>query len=107
MKIRFAISLSLLLCAQGVFAGAYLAQDATITKIGNADQNQDKFFVTVSGGQVTCPTITFTVDAAPSQKAFDRSFAMAMAAQATGKRVTIFNYNSTSCSGASYIEVYN
>lgn len=75
--------------------------------MGNIDQNQDKFFVVVSGGQTNCSAITFTREAAPSQKAFDRAFTLAVTAQVAAKRVSIYNYSGSSCSGASYIEMYD
>lgn len=107
MKSKFGISLLLLTASMNVLAGTYLAQDSKITKVGNIDQNQDKFFVNVAAGQVTCPVITFTVAASPSQKAFDRAFMLAVSAQLTGKRVTIFTPDVGCTSAANYIEIYD
>jgi hypothetical protein len=91
----------------------YLAVGVTVTKVSNTNSNDQSFVVTFTGGTGPCTSgtgstfVIFPLSAAPDADTHKRAYAAALLALTTGMRVTLYNYTSDSCTGASYIEVYS
>lgn len=97
-----------LLCASSSFAGTYVAEQVTITKIANSDANQDTFMLWLSDGSGTCANayVKFPVADAGNADIHKRAYSTALAAFTTGLKVSVYNYHDTTCMRASYIEVH-
>jgi hypothetical protein len=94
-----------LFCANA--QAAYFVSNATITRAANTAGNYPVFAVQVAGGTGgTTLWMTFPVSAAPDVDAHRRAYAAAMTALVTGMRVSIDNYASDNCDGASFIDLF-
>jgi hypothetical protein len=108
-----AITTILLTCCSSIVVaqGQYIAIDGQITKVGNTSGNGESFFVVVQEGTGPCVTtnvqtnIYFPASAAGTEKVFDRAYSTALAALASGKKVSIYNYIDGSCNSAAAIEI--
>src|SRR5205823_2376684 len=110
---KFVTALFFLGLCPSAFAGSILAQ-GVIYNVGNSTGNPaDNFAIFVkSTTAVPCPEgygIVFFASSAPYQKAYDRSFAMALTALTAGQKVIIYsslpNATSSDCSSAAYITI--
>ena len=100
----------ILLLLSGFCSSGELVKNAEITRIGSSsDGTTDNFFITVSSndnGPCANGHITFPRDQAPSDGFFNRLYSTALMAYAAGsKNIRVVNVGSSSCSGATYIEV--
>lgn len=88
-------------------AGVYVVKDAVITSVSNTNGNREEFTIWVSGGTGSCvdTTITFPASSAGSESVYQRAYAAALAAFASGARVWVHNYVDDSCAAASYIRL--
>lgn len=85
-------------------AAPVILADGIIYNVGNSNGAGNGFaiFVKSTNTTVPCPEgfgITFLASTAPSEKAYDRSFTVALAAQMAGKRVIVYG-NGTVATGA-------
>jgi hypothetical protein len=90
-------------------SAGYLVENATITRLTNVADNSAKFAIQVTGGSGPCSTSTieFPASAAVDLEAYKRAYATLLMAFASGMRISVFNYTSNSCLGASFVEVFN
>jgi Family of unknown function (DUF5992) len=105
--VRHPVAVIALLLGTTAQAG-YLITDATITDVYNTASNQTSFAVAVQGGSGPCSgsaNIVFPLSAAPDADTLKRAYAAALMAFALGLHVSIHNYSSDACTGASYIRV--
>jgi hypothetical protein len=88
-------------------AGAYIVTGGTITSITNTASNTSAFTVTTSGGTGVCTgvAITFPLSSFPDADTMARAYATALTALALNATVTIYNYSSSTCTTATYIQI--
>lgn len=84
-------------------AATIVLADGIVYNVGNSNGAGTAFAIFVkSTTAVPCPEgygLTFAAATAPSEKAYDRSFTIALAAQMAGKRVIVYG-TGTNTSGA-------
>ncbi|MCE9687163.1 DUF5992 family protein [Shewanella sp. AS16] len=82
-----------------------LVRNAIITEIASSSNNQDVFYLSLSGGTGPCANASILFPAAKSQskESYAQAFAIALAAAASGKKIRIHNYENDSCVGANFI----
>ena len=108
---KLLVSLALLFSLSVLANGQYIATNAKIIKVGNTAGNGESFSVVATQGEGPCISsgsqinIYFPLYAAGSEKVYDRAYAMALAALASGKKVNIYNYAGASCDTAAGIEI--
>jgi hypothetical protein len=107
LAIRVALCITLL--HSSLASAGYLVQNATITRLTNVADNAPKFAIQVTGGSGPCSTSTieFPASAAVDLEAHRRAYATLLMAFASGMHISVVNYNSDSCVGASYVEAFN
>ena len=110
--LRLILSTIMVLVASSTLAqGQYIVTNAIITKVGNTSGNGPSFWVVAEQGSGPCVSssgqnnIYFPASAAGNTKIYDRAYAAALAALASGKHVNIYNYVDGSCNTAASIEV--
>lgn len=93
---------------------AVLAEEATISEISNNTGNGPNFFIKAVGGTGLCtgaqPTlIVFPLSAAGisgnDENLHNRAFSLALAAYASGSKVTVSGYEGSDCQRASRIKL--
>ncbi|GAA6135241.1 hypothetical protein NBRC116188_20310 [Oceaniserpentilla sp. 4NH20-0058] len=84
-----------------------IANGATVLKVANISSNVDTFAVTVDSSLVDCARniIFFPASAAPNKESHARAYSTALTALSTGMKVRLYNYDSNSCTDASFIEI--
>jgi hypothetical protein len=100
--------LALVFFAPGiVFAGTELVKDAKVTAISNTNDNEKRFTIWVSGGSGPClnSSISFPATAAGSPEVYQRAYATALMAYASGDSISAHDYYSSNCHNAAYIRV--
>lgn len=109
---KYLLSVTMMLLSSLTLAqGQYIATNTTITKVGNTAGNGASFWVVAQHGSGPCVSvgvqtnIYFPKHAAGTEKVFDRAYAVALAAVASGKPVNIYNYLDGSCNTAAAIEI--
>lgn len=82
-----------------------LSQNSKITSVGAVHNNEDKFYVKVTGGTGPCAnsSIFFPVAAFPSQEAQGRAYAAALTALSAEHTVEIYSYIDSTCNNANFI----
>lgn len=90
-------------------AATLLVENAEVTRVTNSANNTDTFTISTVGGTGLCAStpISFPAQSVSHQEIHKRAFAIALAANATGKKVRIYNYVNQECNGAGYIELSN
>lgn len=109
-RIYFGVGMLLSVIFINIASAEEIVRNAVITAMANTDANTEKFSVTYTGGTGVCAaagTVVFDPIYFPSSKVFDRAFALATVALTTGKKVRIYNYNSSTCDKATYIRISN
>jgi hypothetical protein len=111
---QFVLSFALMGC--GLFCASaragQIVTGATVIHVSSTNGNTTAFQVLVAGGVGVCTSetgtwIVFPLSAAADADTHKRTYAAALLALATGMRVNLHNYASDSCTGASYVDVYN
>ena len=97
----------LIIASFNAYSGTYVVLDAEITNIANTSSNGANFALATKGGTGPCTNqwIVFYESDASNSNAHQRAYSTALMAFATGLKVNIHNYTSSSCDHASYIEV--
>lgn len=95
--------------------GSTIAMNATIIDVASSIDNGASFAVLLSGGTGKCtvgvngvgPWVAFPEAKAQSPTAYRHSYALALLALSSGKKVRIHNYTDDNCYGANFISVSN
>jgi len=107
----FCLPIFALLSSVSFGAGQYIVSEAKLTKIGNTAGNGASFWVVAVNGIGQCITtgtqnnIYFPAQYAGNPEIFQRAYATALAAVASGKKVNIYNYTDGACDKAVAIEL--
>jgi len=89
-----------------VFSDMELVKGATVTAIANTNNNEAKFTIWVSGGTGPCASSSITFPASASRpEVYERAYATALMAYATGDVISAHDYYSDKCYNAAYIRV--
>lgn len=106
MKTATMAGLLICLCTANA-QGGYVLTGGTLTAVTSTAGNAPQFAVIANDGGGPCigQWIAFPRDATPDIDNHKRAFALAVLAHTTGAKVTIYNYESDSCSRAVYIEL--
>ncbi|SFD42294.1 DUF5992 family protein [Pseudoalteromonas denitrificans] len=109
MKIKLSFIFSLLLTFN--LSAGELIRNAKITQLANTNNNTQDFVIITAGGTGLCAKnsniISFPKSAYINQsdKAYNQSFAIALAALTSGATIKVHNFNKTSCSEANSISI--
>ncbi|MCL6270742.1 DUF5992 family protein [Sansalvadorimonas sp. 2012CJ34-2] len=98
---------SLLLLLISTAHAEYIVTEGEIISVANTSSNQQVFTIWVKNGQGVCgnQSIHFPRNAAASLEIYQRAYTTALAALSAGWKISVYDYNGSSCRNASYIKV--
>lgn len=84
-------------------AATWLAKNAVVEEVWSSNNDEDVFYVKVSGQTGPCSEIEFSSANAQSAQAYSHAFSLVSTALVHNKKVNILNYSEDSCTGANYV----
>lgn len=108
MLVRIFIFSIFLLSPFFVLAGE-LVRGATIIEVASSSNNNDVFYVKLSGGTGPCAngSVLFPAAKSQSKESYNQAFSIALTAVTSGKKIRIHNYENDTCTGANFIGIYS
>ena len=101
---KFVILITGLMFSCNIFAAkTWLAKNAVVEEVWSSNNDEDVFYVKLSGQTGPCSEVEFSFANAQSAQAYSHAFSLVSTALVHNKKVNILNYSDESCRGANYV----